>query len=1046
MRKIWTTLLAAILVVPMLLTNTAQAAPAISVYIDGNRLATDQAPVVVQGRVLLPLRAIFEALDATVNWNQWTQTVTASKDNTTVVLKLKSKTATINNQTVSLDVPAQAIKGRTMVPVRFVSEALGEAVNWNSSAKTVSIVTGGSSEEPGTLTPVSYVTLRDVGNTGDGRDLEVSFSRSSNESLVDHYRILVVKAANASGFNLSSALKVSSANYTTVRPSGSDPAVTLSSGAKDVDGSNIQSNQPYVAYVLAVGKNNAGSALSNASSKITLDTGVSVAAVTNVRSSDISDYGDGRDMSVGFTRASTESNILNYRVFVVKTKDAGSFNLASANANQYYTTVNKSTGSSTTLTGTLSSSSRDTSGDLIKNGVAYTSFVLSMSNTSTASNKLSSASSSITLGAGTVTAPIITLVEDISDSGDGRDLRVSFTKISDESKISGYRVFVVKASDYSNFTLSRANAVSSSNYTDISKTGYNQSKPLNSTSRDVDGALIRNGVSYRVFVMAVGSGSNAGNNALSSASNAVTLLNNYSVGTVSNLYVSDVNDYNDGRDLLVSYDRASDESNISYYRIMVVKTANAGSFTLSKANNVSSSRYTQASTGTNFNKVLASNAVDVDGDLIRNGVSYRVFVLSVGRGSYAGDNTLSAASSAITLGNNYSVGKVSTPVVNDIGDIGDGRDMQVTFNRASDESNINHYRILVVRAGNSSAFTLAKAAASPYFTTVYKGGNTLTQTLPSGARDVDGALIQNGVKYRVFVLSVKNNNYSGDSALSSESAEITLADNSNVQRVTGLSVWSETANSTGTAGDIKVSFNKPANESNIAEYRILVVPSAQAGSFSLRDANNVTSPENYTSVAPAGGNITNYSVRSQNDVYGRAINTTTPYQVFVLSVAKSGYGLTNALSDASGLVTVNPPAAVPVEKVNAASAVAVNNTEIAVSFYEPGNNANIASYAIVAVKQGEFMNLDTAIGAYSNGKSEVVGPGTKQGTVRQDIWGNALSTTDSVYDIYILSIPTDTRSALYALSGKFTSNQFPKADPQAGEPMKETDPASKVQP
>ena len=95
----------------------------------------------IQGRVMLPLRAIFEALNASVNWNPKTQTVTGIKGDTTVVLKIKSKTATINNQTVTLDVPAQVLKGRTMVPVRFVSEALGQDVDWNSEKQQVSIKT-----------------------------------------------------------------------------------------------------------------------------------------------------------------------------------------------------------------------------------------------------------------------------------------------------------------------------------------------------------------------------------------------------------------------------------------------------------------------------------------------------------------------------------------------------------------------------------------------------------------------------------------------------------------------------------------------------------------------------------------------------------------------------------------------------------------------------------------------------------------------------------------------------------------------------------------
>ncbi|WP_334077513.1 copper amine oxidase N-terminal domain-containing protein [Paenibacillus sanfengchensis] len=1029
MKKIWATLLAAALLVPTLPLNTANAARAISITINGSRLATDQAPVSVKGRVLLPLRAIFEALDASVDWNKWTQTVTASKNGTTVVLKMKSKTATINNEKVTLDVPAQAIKGRTMVPVRFISEALGEQVDWNSSSRVVSIVTSGGYEnpEPDTLSPVSYVTLRDVGNAGDGRDLEVSFSRSSTESMVDHYRILIVKAANASRFTQNDAQRVSSSNYMTLRPNGTDPSVTLSSGARDVDGATIQNNQSYVAFVLAVGKGNAGSALSGESGRITLGTGESADAATNVSATDISDYGDGRDLSVSFTRPQNESNISNYRIYIVKTKDAGNFNLSTANglSSQSYTTVNKTSTSNRTLSGTLSSSARDSSGDLIRNGISYTAFVLSVSNTGSLSDKLSSGSSSFVLGTGSVAAPVITKVEDLYDHGDGRDLRVSFTKVSDESRISGYRIFVVKNSSNWNFDLARANGVSSSNYTSVSKTGYNQNPSLSSSARDIDGDLIRTGVDYRVYVMAVGSGTNAGSNALSAASNTVKLLNNYSVGTVSNLSVSDVNDNNDGRDLLVSYTRASDESNISQYRIMVVKSSKAGSFTLSKANAVSSSNYTLAYPGSNFNSVLSSGARDTDGDRIQNGVSYRVFVLSVGRGSYSGTNTLSRESSAVTLGNNYSVGAVSGITVNDVSDYGDARDMRVNFNRASDESNIGHYRVFVVKASKAGRFDLSDAndVSSGRYTQVNKAGRVLDVPLTAWMSDVDGDAIRNGVSYRVYVLSVSNNNYGGNNALSSQNGEITLSDSSNAQGVSGLSAVAETANSTGTASDIKVSFTKAANENKIAEYRILVVPSAQAGGFDLRAANNVTVPGNYTSLAPNGRNVTGYPVQGANDVYGTPINANTTYQVFVLSVARSGSASSNGLSAASNQVKLNAAAPVPVPQVPNALSVVRAASDVAVSFAEPGNTANIAYYVVFAVPSGTPLNAGTAL--KSSGVR--VEKGSPQTALSNDISGTALDTTRNAYDIYVLSVPADAAKGTPTLSGNLGATKVTPA-------------------
>ena len=70
MKKIVSIVVASILVGSGLLQNQVQAAAPIGIYINGVKLSTDQAPIVVSSRALLPLRAIFEALDAKVDWNQ----------------------------------------------------------------------------------------------------------------------------------------------------------------------------------------------------------------------------------------------------------------------------------------------------------------------------------------------------------------------------------------------------------------------------------------------------------------------------------------------------------------------------------------------------------------------------------------------------------------------------------------------------------------------------------------------------------------------------------------------------------------------------------------------------------------------------------------------------------------------------------------------------------------------------------------------------------------------------------------------------------------
>ena len=111
----------------------------ISVLLNGTPISFDQPPVIIDGRTLVPLRAIFEAMNATVDWDQSTKTVTSTRGNTTVKLTIGENTLYKNGQPVTLDVPAQLISDRTMVPARAVAEAFGADVQWNGENRTVII-------------------------------------------------------------------------------------------------------------------------------------------------------------------------------------------------------------------------------------------------------------------------------------------------------------------------------------------------------------------------------------------------------------------------------------------------------------------------------------------------------------------------------------------------------------------------------------------------------------------------------------------------------------------------------------------------------------------------------------------------------------------------------------------------------------------------------------------------------------------------------------------------------------------------------------------
>lgn len=114
----------------------------IKVTVDGREVNfTDCVPFVKEGRTLVPLRAIFETLGASVGWDDGTQTVTATRKDVTVMFRIGDTTLIKNGVSSQLDVPAQLFESRTVVPVRAIAESFGCKVDWNGNTNTVIITT-----------------------------------------------------------------------------------------------------------------------------------------------------------------------------------------------------------------------------------------------------------------------------------------------------------------------------------------------------------------------------------------------------------------------------------------------------------------------------------------------------------------------------------------------------------------------------------------------------------------------------------------------------------------------------------------------------------------------------------------------------------------------------------------------------------------------------------------------------------------------------------------------------------------------------------------
>ena len=113
----------------------------IRVMVDGAELAFDVDPVIENDRTLVPMRLIFEALGAKVDWDEASRTALAVKGDVKISITIDSAELMKNSKAVVLDAPARLIGGRTLVPVRAVSEGLGAKVDWDETSRTVQIVT-----------------------------------------------------------------------------------------------------------------------------------------------------------------------------------------------------------------------------------------------------------------------------------------------------------------------------------------------------------------------------------------------------------------------------------------------------------------------------------------------------------------------------------------------------------------------------------------------------------------------------------------------------------------------------------------------------------------------------------------------------------------------------------------------------------------------------------------------------------------------------------------------------------------------------------------
>ena len=166
MKRIFSLVLVLVMAFSFLGVVTASAEDVvITVIVDGVAVNFDVPPQIINDRTMVPVRAIFEALGASVEWNNETRTVTATKGETVVALVIDSNVIKVNDTEKTIDVPAMIVNERTLVPVRAISEAFECTVELNQETYTVTITSDVTEEaeilidftnDDGTMSSLQY--------------------------------------------------------------------------------------------------------------------------------------------------------------------------------------------------------------------------------------------------------------------------------------------------------------------------------------------------------------------------------------------------------------------------------------------------------------------------------------------------------------------------------------------------------------------------------------------------------------------------------------------------------------------------------------------------------------------------------------------------------------------------------------------------------------------------------------------------------------------------------------------------------------------------
>ncbi|MBN1927391.1 MAG: T9SS type A sorting domain-containing protein [Prolixibacteraceae bacterium] len=371
---------------------------------------------------------------------------------------------------------------------------------------------------------------------------------------------------------------------------------------------------------------------------------------------------------------------------------------------------------------------------------------------------------------------------------------------------------------------------------------------------------------------------------------------------VENLKISDISDFKDGRDLKIQFEKCIDETDFRNYSVAIFITDSLKPDTDIPGKFLMMKNFIDITPDNKDHEIfLDVNSVDYDGDLIREHVSYTVYVMGIDTYWSFKPEYLSYPSNPLYLSS--PVGMAKKVTVNKEYLSGGHYRVDLSFKKAENEEYVNEYRLLFVKSSQAIDLSKAKGVEENNYKIVKPSGHDYSVSYYSdNIKDIDGNQLYSENRYAVYILSIADGTVKTENALSECSNYFQLS--TPVQPVSLVYAFDEGSN--GNGSDVFIELTLPEDEAGISAYRIIACKNKDATNFDKKMARNVKGG-NYFSFYP-GENKTLFQLTSNfRDKDGDKIKENIPYIFYILSVPDNIVADTDTLSGPSNVITLATP-------------------------------------------------------------------------------------------------------------------------------------------